>query len=89
MRMIVECGLELFTNTYLDLRKCQRILRFGDLSHHRNPESGDAEQRLPTTGKMADVTPFPKKKSVVDMKDRYPWPPVFLKWRKSSSWMVS
>ena len=50
------------------------------------------EQRLPTFWKMADVTTLPKRNQWSTSKrnwDQYPWPPVFLKWQKSLTWMVS
>ena len=50
------------------------------------------EQRLPTFWKMADVTTLPKRNQWSTSKrnwDQYPWPPVFLKWHKSLTWMVS
>ena len=44
------------------------------------------------SGKWLTWLPFPKRNQWSKSKrnwDRYPCPPVFLKWRKSSSWMVS
>ena len=44
------------------------------------------------SGKWLTWPPSPKRNQWLTSKrnwDRYPWPPVFLKWRKSSSWMVS